>query len=504
MSFAKQLDAYFRSRCTLIVIVTTEEERALGEVIQACSTSQRKCMRWDLALGLREAGSKPSKPMDPKTLLETVGSSSGKVVYVLHDFHEIWKDVSRKRELRSLAQTLRTSEATIVVTIPRNEVPEELKDESVIVDLPIPDEKEIEDLLTKITSGQSVKVDLSENARRKLIQAALGLTIAQARRAFSEALISSNGLNEESIQFVLSQKKQVLRQSEALEFYSSTETMDNVGGLDQLKQWLRDRERAFSKEAADYGLPAPKGVVLLGIPGTGKSLTAKMVSGLWQMPLLRLDVGALFGSYVGQSEERLRRAINLAETVAPCVLWIDELEKGFAQGGLDGGTSQRVFGSLLSWMQDKKAPVFIVATANDVSSLPPELLRRGRFDEIFFLDLPTHAEREDIVKVHLKKKRRKISNFDIRGLAAASTGFVGAEIEQAISDAMYTAFNDGGRDVTSADVLHAMSRLVPLSRSQREKIDQLQKWLREGRALSASLASEEEREDTYLKLEFLE
>jgi SpoVK/Ycf46/Vps4 family AAA+-type ATPase len=303
---------------------------------------------------------------------------------------------------------------------------------------------------------------------------------------------------------VLSQKKQVLRQSEALEFYSSTETMDNVGGLDQLKQWLRDRERAFSKEAADYGLPAPKGVVLLGIPGTGKSLTAKMVSGLWQMPLLRLDVGALFGSYVGQSEERLRRAINLAETVAPCVLWIDELEKGFAQGGLDGGTSQRVFGSLLSWMQDKKAPVFIVATANDVSSLPPELLRRGRFDEIFFLDLPTHAEREDIVKVHLKKKRRKISNFDIRSLAAASTGFVGAEIEQAISDAMYTAFNDGGRDVTSADVLHAMSRLVPLSRSQREKIDQLQKWLREGRALSASLASEEEREDTYLKLEFLE
>jgi SpoVK/Ycf46/Vps4 family AAA+-type ATPase len=280
--------------------------------------------------------------MDPKTLLETIGSSAGKVVYVLHDFHEIWKDVSRKRELRSLAQTLRTSEATIVVTIPRNEVPEELKDESVIVDLPIPDEKEIDDLLTKITSGQSIKVDLSENARRKLIQAALGLTIAQARRAFSEALISSNGLNEESIQFVLSQKKQVLRQSEALEFYSSTETMDNVGGLDQLKQWLRDRERAFSKEAADYGLPAPKGVVLLGIPGTGKSLTAKMVSGLWQMPLLRLDVGALFGSYVGQSEERLRRAINLAETVAPCVLWIDELEKGFAQGGLDGGTSQRV------------------------------------------------------------------------------------------------------------------------------------------------------------------
>ncbi|MBM4074036.1 MAG: AAA family ATPase [Planctomycetes bacterium] len=504
MSFSRQLDAYFRSRCTLIVIATTEEERALEEVMTACSMTQRKCLKWDLALGLREAGSKPSRQMDPRTLLETIASPDGKVVYVLHDFHEVWREPSFKRQLRSLAQTLRTSEATIVVTIPKNEVPDELKDEAVIVDLPIPDEREIDELLARITSGHSVSVNLNDNSRRKLVQAALGLTVAQARRAFSEALISSKGLNEDSIQFVLSQKKQVLRQSEALEFYSSSETMDNVGGLDKLKGWLRDRECAFSKEAADYGLPAPRGVVLLGIPGTGKSLTAKMVSGLWQMPLLRLDVGALFGSYVGQSEERLRRAIHLAETVAPCVLWIDELEKGFAQGGLDGGTSQRVFGSLLSWMQDKRAPVFIVATANDVSSLPPELLRRGRFDEIFFLDLPTQAEREDIIKVHLKKKRRKLSNFDTQRIAAASTGFVGAEIEQAISDAMYTAFNDGCREVTTGDIVDAVTKLVPLSKSQREKIDQLQKWLREGRAQSASSSSVKEREDTYLNLEFLE
>jgi SpoVK/Ycf46/Vps4 family AAA+-type ATPase len=504
VSFSQQLDTYFRSRCTLIVIATTEEERALEEVMIACAMTKRSCMKWDLALGLREAGSKPTRQMDPKTLLESIGTSTGKVVYVLHDFHEVWRDPGFRRQLRSLSQTLRTSEATIVVTIPRNEVPEELKDEAVVVDLPIPDEKEIDELLTRITSGQAVNVNLNENSRRKLVQAALGLSIAQARRAFSEALISGNGLDDDSIQFVLSEKKQVLRQSEALEFYSSNETMDNVGGLEKLKSWLRDRERAFSKEAIEYGLPAPKGVVLLGIPGTGKSLTAKMVSGLWQMPLLRLDVGALFGSYVGQSEERLRRALHLAETVAPCVLWIDELEKGFAQGGLDGGTSQRVFGSLLSWMQDKKAPVFIVATANDVSSLPPELLRRGRFDEIFFLDLPTQVEREEIVKVHLKKKRRKISDFDVVSLAKASNGFVGAEIEQAISDAMYIAFNDKVREVTTKDILQSMERLVPLSKSQREKIDQLQKWLREGRAQSASATSVEEREDTYLKLEFLD
>jgi SpoVK/Ycf46/Vps4 family AAA+-type ATPase len=504
MSFSKQLDAYFRSRSTLIVIATTEEERALDEVVAACAKTKRQCMRWDLALGLREAGSKPTRQMDPKTLLETIGSTSGKVVYVLHDFHEVWREPGFKRQLKSLSQNLRSNEATVVVTIPKNEVPEELKNEAVIVDLPIPDEKDIDDLLSKITSGQNLEVDLSENSRRKLVQAALGLTLAQARRAFGEALVSSNGLTEDSIQFVLSQKKQVLRQSEALEFYSTNETMDNVGGLDQLKAWLRDRERAFSKEAVDYGLPSPRGVVLLGIPGTGKSLTAKMVSGLWQMPLLRLDVGALFGSFVGQSEERLRRAIHLAETVAPCVLWIDELEKGFAQGGLDGGTSQRVFGSLLSWMQDKKAPVFIVATANDVSSLPPELLRRGRFDEIFFLDLPTQVEREEIIKVHLKKKRRKASNFDVPEIARSSAGFVGAEIEQAISDAMYLAFNDGERDITTQDVVASMKRLVPLSKSQREKIDQLQKWLREGRAQSASTASVEEHKETYLNLEFLE
>jgi SpoVK/Ycf46/Vps4 family AAA+-type ATPase len=292
----------------------------------------------------------------------------------------------------------------------------------------------------------------------------------------------------------MAQKKQVIRQSEALEFYDTTETVDNVGGLDVLKSWLRAREAAFSKEAAKYRLPPPKGIVLLGIPGTGKSLTAKMVSGLWRMPLLRLDVGAIFGMYVGQSEERLRKATQLAETVAPCVLWIDELEKAFgSQSGIDGGTSTRVFGSLLSWMQDKKAPVFIVATANDVSKLPPELLRRGRFDEIFFLDLPNVMEREEILKVHLKKVGRNPRDFDVRAVAEKCEDFVGAEIEQIVAKAMYRAFSDGVREFTTDDLQAGRAELIPLAKSQRERIDGLRDWLREGRALSASRQVDESR-----------
>jgi SpoVK/Ycf46/Vps4 family AAA+-type ATPase len=300
---------------------------------------------------------------------------------------------------------------------------------------------------------------------------------------------------------VTDEKKQIIRESEALEFFSVTEQMENVGGLKVLKDWLRLRERAFSNRAREYGLPMPKGIALLGIPGTGKSLTAKMIGGLWHLPLLRLDVGALFGSLVGESEERTRRALHLAETIAPCVLWIDEMEKALAHGGLDSGTSTRVFGSILTWMQEKKSPVFVVATANDISAMPPELLRKGRFDEIFFLDLPTLNERREIFIVHLKKRRRVPEDYDLDRLARASEGFVGAEIEQAVIDAMYIGFNDEEREFTTDDILVSISRQVPLSVSQREVIGYLREWLREGRAQSASFSEVREAENQFVRLE---
>lgn len=264
------------------------------------------------------------------------------------------------------------------------------------------------------------------------------------------------------------------------------------------------REAAFSQEARDYGLPTPKGIALIGIPGTGKSLTAKMIAGLWHLPLIRLDVGALFGGLVGQSEENTRRALALAKTVSPCLLWIDEIEKGLSVGGGDGGTSMRVFGSILSWMQEKTRPVFIVATANNIAMLPPELLRRGRFDEIFFLDLPTRLERREIFEVHLRKRRRPLGNFDLERLAAASEGYVGAEIEQAVIDARYIAYSDRaspGRDFTTGDVFSALVRQVPMSQSQREAIGALRQWLAEDRAQSASFLEARQAQEQFVQIE---
>lgn len=264
------------------------------------------------------------------------------------------------------------------------------------------------------------------------------------------------------------------------------------------------REAAFSQQARDYGLPAPKGIALIGIPGTGKSLTAKMIASLWHLPLIRMDVGALFGSLVGQSEENTRCALHLAETIAPCLLWIDEIEKGLAVGGGDAGTSMRIFGTILSWMQEKTKPVFIVATANNIALLPPELLRHGRFDETFFLDLPTQRERREIFAVHLEKRKRPVQGFDLDRLAAASEGYVGAEIEQAVIDAMYMAYSDRqnpGRDFTTADILTALAKQVPMSQSQREAIGALRQWMAENRAQSASFREARQAQEQFVQIQ---
>jgi SpoVK/Ycf46/Vps4 family AAA+-type ATPase len=345
-----------------------------------------------------------------------------------------------------------------------------------------------------------VKINLTPLGREKLVQAALGLTTAQAQRVFAKAIVSDGVLDDRDIELVTEEKKQIIRESEALEFYPVTETPDNVGGLGILKEWLRLRERAFTHEARSYGLPAPKGIALIGIPGTGKSLTAKMIGGLWRLPLLRLDVGGLFGSLVGESEERARHALRIAETVAPCVVWIDEVEKALAHGGLDSGTSTRVFGTILTWMQEKTAACFVVATANDITSLPPELLRKGRFDEIFFLDLPTLEERQEIFAVHLRKRQRLPQDFDLTRLAQLSEGYVGSEIEQAIIDAMYIGFN-AGREFNTEDIVSALERQVPLSVSQRETVGMLRNWLREGRAQSASFQEARDAEQQFVQLQ---
>jgi AAA+ superfamily predicted ATPase len=504
--FEKQLDTYLRARFTLIVLITHEEERALQMITRMCEETRRNCMSWDTADGFQwvsaGSGSLPSA-RDPLAALEQIGKMDGSVasLFVLKDFHDFWSNAQVRRKLRSLSQAMKFTKKSIVIITPTSRIPDELKDEIVLEAVPLPDAGELQKVLNDLTNISGVRINLTPLGKEKLVKAAVGLTASQAQRVFAKAIVRNGVLDDTDIDLVTDEKKQIIRESEALEFFPFTESMDNVGGLKVLKEWLRLRDRAFSDRARAYGLPMPKGIALLGIPGTGKSLTAKMIGGLWRMPLLRLDVGALFGSLIGESEERTRRALHLAETIAPCILWIDEMEKALAHGGLDSGTSTRVFGTVLTWMQEKKAPVFVVATANDISSLPPELLRKGRFDEIFFLDLPTFDERKEVFAVHLRKRLRLPQDFDLDRLAAASEGYVGAEIEQAIIDAMYIGFNDNEREFTTSDVLNALARQVPLSVSQREVITFLREWLREGRAQSASFTEAQDAEDQFVRLE---
>ena len=503
MLFEQELDIYLRSRFTLIVLVTPEEERALAVVKVVCDRAQRPCLTWDVADGFQVLtnwrSSLPSAK-DPITALEQVDKAEGDGLFILKDFHDCWGNPQFKRKLRSVAGRLKFSKKSILITAPSAKIPVELKDEAVIVEFPLPQTPELEAVLQRLTQTPGVKVNLTQLGREKLVQAALGLTASQAQRVFSKAIVSNGVLDDRDIDLVTQEKKQIIRESEALEFYAVHETPADVGGLGVLKEWLRMRERAFTQEARNYGLPSPKGIALIGIPGTGKSLTAKMIGGLWRLPLLRLDVGSLFGSLVGESEERTQRALQLAETVAPCILWIDEMEKAFAFGGMDGGVGKRVFGTILTWMQEKTAPCFVVATANDISSLPPELLRKGRFDEIFFLDLPTVAERQEIFTVHLQKRQRLPQDFDVARLARESQKYVGAEIEQAIIDAMYVGFN-ANREFDTADISVALKRQVPLAVSQQETIGALRNWLREGRAQSASFQEIREAEQQFVPLQ---
>jgi ATP-dependent 26S proteasome regulatory subunit len=502
MNFPEELDVFLRARFALLVIVTHEEERLLQTIRQLCERNKRPGLAWDAADGYQILAGKGVLPTarDPLTALEQVDRQEDDTIFVLKDFHEAWSNAQIKRKLRNVAQRLRFTKKSILITTPTAKIPDELKDEAVVIEFPPPGAAELEAVLSGLAAAPGVRVNLTGLGREKLVQAALGLTSAQAARTFAKAIVASGKLDDQSIEQVTEEKKQIIRESEALEYYAVTETPDNIGGLGVLKEWLRMRERAFTHQARDYGLPAPKGIALIGIPGTGKSLTAKMIAGLWRLPLLRLDVGSLFGSLVGQSEERARRALRLAETVAPCVVWIDEMEKALAHGGLDSGTSTRVFGTILTWMQEKTAACFVVATANDIASLPPELLRKGRFDEIFFLDLPTNLERREIFAVHLRKRRRLAQDYELERLAEASEGYVGAEIEQAIIDAMYLGFN-ADREFTSEDILAALARQVPLSVSQRETIGALRQWLREGRAQSASFKEAQDAEQQFVPLD---
>ncbi|MEG5064947.1 AAA family ATPase [Microcoleus sp. B3-A4] len=500
-ALVKRIDLMIRARYSLLYIVGAEEEPVEAVIAQVALqvTPARRVLFWDLVRGWEDNGSGKGSVM---AALDRVSKTAVEeyTIFVLRDLHPTLKyPYSEKsaavvRELRNLTRELKRSKKTIVLTSHTLELPEELKEEVTVIDFPLPNVQEIDSLISHVVEKPQ-QLQVSGLAREQLVKACQGLSRARIGRVLAKALAAKQQINESDIDGVLEEKQQAIRQTGILEFFNSRESLKSVGGLENLKQWVKMRQDAFTDEARRYGIPNPKGVLLVGIQGTGKSLSAKTIASEWRLPLLRLDTGRLFGGVVGESESRVRQMIQLAEAIAPCVLWIDEIDKAFGNiiSGSDGdsGTSRRVFGSLITWMQEKTSPVFIVATANNVRILPAELLRKGRFDEIFFLNLPSESERQDIFKVHLQRLRpTRLREFDLGVLAKRAENFSGAEIEQVVIDGLYRAFgtfvNGQRRDLMTEDILRAIEDTVPLAAIARSQIEDLKRWAAEAGARTAS------------------
>ena len=482
-----------RARNTLLWIVTREEVRVERAIIEAAAAAKYTTLLWDCATGLSDAaGKRRTENTDPMGVLAIIRDSSERAVYVLRDIHK-WLDPVTMRGLKSRARELKSTERSMVVLSPSADVPPELAGVTTVIDYPIPDRAELGGIVDQIVEQtirrrpeMAAQIELKAAAREAVIDAAVGLTAEEAENCFARSLVTLKRIDPS---LVATEKRRVVAREKVLTWYEpDPRGLEGVGGLDVLKGWLVSRRAAFGTRARAYGLPAPRGALLVGIPGCGKSLTAKCVASAWAMPLLRLDLGALRSKYVGDSEANIRKALAVAETVSPCVLWIDEIEKALAgstgeQG--DGGVSADALGAVLSWMQERQGSVFVVATANDVRGLPPELLRKGRFDEVFWVDLPTKAERTEILRAALAQHGRAVKGIDLPRLAAETEGFTGAELAALVPDALFDAFADGERALATKDLLKAAKTVVPLAETAKEKLEGLRSWAK-GRARSAS------------------
>ncbi|GMW00750.1 MAG: ATPase [Candidatus Hydrogenedentota bacterium] len=485
--FLRELDLLIRARHSLIYIVTWEEDRARRMIMEVAQTQQKSLFEWSITDGLRcmTASQEPpqagKRSREPLAVLNEVLQTNIPAIYILKDFHTYLESPEIVRQLRDLGQALRRTRKTIILVSPNLTVPSELEKSLSILDLPLPGYDELNELLNKSIGGSQRKfqVRLTDADRDAIIKAAQGLTLTEAENAFAMAIVSDQSLDADDVDAVAREKRQVIRKSGVLEYYDVSEDLSAVGGMDLLKDWLGKRIRAFSPEARKYGLPQPKGILLMGVQGCGKSLIAKTIASSWRLPLLRMDMSRIFQGYIGSSELNMRKAVTLAESLAPIVLWIDEIEKAFSgvegSSSTDAGTTARVVGTFLTWIQEKTAPVFVVATANNVQGLPPELLRKGRLDEIFFVDLPMAEERKEILAIHLAKKNRNSANFGLDELAELSDGFSGAELEQAIVSAMHDSFFDH-RELDTRDIARSIGETVPLSVTMRERIAELRTW----------------------------
>ena len=490
MSFRDEFELLLRARYPLIYISTYEEER-VEAAIAACAqqVGNRSFYTWDFVDGYQgnpnDVGFAKRNPLQALEFVEKVPPSVG-AIFVLRDFHRFLEDIAIARKLRNLARLLNAQPKNLVLLSPRIAIPDDLSEVLTIVEFPLPVAADIRHDIEQML--RAANCHLEAPVVEDLVRSCQGLSIQRIRRVLTLAIAAHGELRPEDVDLILEEKRQTIRQTQILEFYPTTAEISDIGGLEALKDWLFQRASGFSERARQYGLPHPRGLLLVGVQGTGKSLTAKAIAHHWHLPLLRLDVGRLFAGLVGESESRTRQTIQIAEALAPCVLWIDEIDKAFsgADGKGDAGTANRVFGTFITWLAEKTSPVFVVATANNVQSLPAEMLRKGRFDEIFFVDLPTQEERQAIFSVHLSRLRpQSLKQYDLARLAYETPGFSGAEIEQTLVEAMHIGFSQN-RDFTNEDILSAASQIVPLARTAEEQIRFLQEWAAAGRARPAS------------------
>jgi hypothetical protein len=519
--FSKDLVIYVKAGYPILNIISCEEDRVLERVdeIRRDTTrwrEPRELFIWTISRGWQTPEGQPAakdESRDPVQALVFVRKLDRPAWLLFKDFHpyldERTKDASLViRLVRDLAPHLASSGKTMLWVSPVLKIPPELEKDVTVLDMPLPSESEyreiLEGFIRRYGSGTKVVFNLDDDGKDLIVKACQGLTKGEAENALAKAIVGRGRLDVEDVRSILEEKEQIIRKSGILEFWSAIQDFDAVGGLATLKAWLCKRNQGFSQKARDFGLPYPRGVLLVGVPGCGKSLCAKAVAAEWRKPLLKFDLGRVFGSLVGESEERMRKALSVAEGVAPAVLWIDELEKGLSgvAGGGDSGVAARVFGNLLTWMEEKKKPVFVVATANDIAKLPPELLRKGRMDDIFFVDLPAPTERAEILMIHLARRGRDPNEFDLPALVRATDGFNGAEIEEVVVSALYEAFAEK-RDKTepklaSRHLLKIASELVPLSRTRQRQIEELRNWAAKNCRMAARPldAPESERQAT--------
>jgi len=500
----EELNILLQAQYPLIYLVTSEEERAEQAIsILAQTKPPKRLYLWTVTHGIVEYGQPRSvtqhNTVSPEAAIEWVMRQREPSIFVFKDLHPFIDSPAVTRWLRDAIASFKGTQKAIVLMSPVQTIPIELEKEVVVMDFPLPNMTELNQVLTNQLEQVRTR-RITTETREKLLKAALGLTRDEAEKVYRKAQVTAGRLTEEEVDIVLSEKKQLIRRNGILEYIEEDETIDSVGGLEELKHWLKQRSNAFTERAREYGLPQPKGMLILGVPGCGKSLIAKTTSRLWGLPLLRLDMGRVYdGSMVGRSEANLRNALKTAESISPAILFIDEMDKAFAgttgSADSDGGTSSRIFGSFLTWMQEKTSPVFVMATANRVERLPGEFLRKGRFDEIFFVDLPNAEERKEIFRIHLTKRRREIDRFDLDQLANVCDGFSGAEVEQALVAAMYEAFAQD-REFTQLDIIAASRATLPLSKTMTEQVTALRDWARQRARPAASSVAE------YQRLEF--